>query len=65
MQEYVSLGYNSLLASSDSCHLLIIFTAEKHDFKTSIMAETIEKHVNSGKTSFNISLNMRQIFMGF
>ena len=36
---------------------------ESHDFKTTTMADTIEKNVDSGKTFFDFSVNTSQIWV--
>ena len=38
---------------------------ESSEFKTTTMADTIEKPFDSGKTFFDISVNTGQICMGF
>ena len=46
-------------------HSVTNLSGESCDFKTTTMADTIEKTVNSGKTLFDISVNTGQICMGF
>ena len=56
-----------LLQWADDAFLVNIYhgAGESCDFKTTTMADTIEKPVDSGKTFFDISINTDQIGIGF
>ena len=47
------------------CTIVSWHSGESRDFQTTIMADTIENTVDSGKTFFDIYFNTGQICMGF